>query len=114
MIDDGDPIEPERIRAEVRFRLFGGGAPALRIGRFELGKRLGAGGMGVVYEARDPDLDRTVAIKVLLDRSELTREAQALAKLRHGNVVAVHEIGTWQGLPFVAMEHVRGPTLRAW
>ena len=111
---EGDPIEAERVRAEVRFRLFGGTAPALQIGRFEIGERLGAGGMGVVYAGRDPDLARPVALKVLFGGGDLRREAQALAKLRHPNVVSVHEIGTWQGLPFVAMELVEGQTLRAW
>lgn len=111
---EGDPIEAERVRAEVRFRLFGGTAPKLQIGRFEIGDRLGAGGMGVVYAGRDPDLARPVALKVLFADGDLRREAQALAKLRHPNVVSVHEIGTWQGLPFVAMELVEGETLRAW
>jgi eukaryotic-like serine/threonine-protein kinase len=111
---EGDPIEAERVRAEVRFRLFGGTAPTLRVGRFEIGDRLGAGGMGVVYAGRDPDLARPVALKVLFGGGDLRREAQALAKLRHPNVVSVHEIGTWQGLPFVAMELVEGVTLREW
>jgi len=114
---EGDPIEAERVRGEVRARLFGGAAPVMLIGKFELGKRLGIGAMGVVYQGRDPELARTVAIKLLLDRgpaSELRREAQALARLRHPNVVAVHEIGAWRELPFVAMEHVDGVTVREW
>ena len=85
---------------------------------------IGEGGMGVVYRAVDPDLDRKVAIKLLQARADgsgggenawLVREAQALAKLSHPNVVVVHDVGA---LPpdrlFVAMELVDGATLRSW
>ena len=78
---------------------------------------LGAGGMGTVYLARDTRLDRDVALK--LHRSaaadhRLHREAIAMAKLAHPNVVTVFEVGELDGRPFVAMEYVRGTTLRAW
>jgi tetratricopeptide (TPR) repeat protein len=86
------------------------------IGRFEVVGVLGRGGMGVVYDARDPDLDRPVAIKLILDPDashslRLVREAQALAMLQHPNVVAVHEIGHHAGQIYVAMEKVDGQSL---
>jgi tetratricopeptide (TPR) repeat protein len=94
------------------------------IGRYVMIDVVGAGGMGVVYSAFDPELDRKVAIKVLQARpggSEsggqtwLLREAQAMARLAHPNVVAVYDVGAIRGdLVFVAMELVEGVTLRAW
>jgi tetratricopeptide (TPR) repeat protein/tRNA A-37 threonylcarbamoyl transferase component Bud32 len=88
-------------------------------GRYVVAERLGAGGMGVVYRARDPHLGRDVAIKVLLDDSEggqqrLLREANAMAQLSHPNVVAAYDVGRWSHGVFVAMEFVEGRTLRAW
>jgi tetratricopeptide (TPR) repeat protein len=76
--------------------------------------------MGRVYAAYDPQLDRRVALKVLLRRGDsaddarLVREAQALARLSHPNVVAVHDVGAHEGHLFVAMEFVEGVTLREW
>ncbi|MBK7825056.1 serine/threonine-protein kinase [Nannocystis sp.] len=94
------------------------------IGRFTLLGKLGSGGMGVVYAAHDPELDRKVALKVLLPvrdggpnaagRARLLREAQALARLSHPNVVAVHDVGTFEGDVWIAMEFVAGQTLDAW
>jgi tetratricopeptide (TPR) repeat protein/predicted Ser/Thr protein kinase len=95
----------------------------VRIGRFVLLERLGAGGMGIVYSAYDPQLDRRVAVKLLrADRAahaddpadRLLREAQAMARLSHPNVVAVHEVGVHEGAIFVAMEFIEGTTLAAW
>ena len=92
-----------------------------RIGRFEIRRRLGSGGMGVVYAGRDRELSRTVAIKLLLDehaaagRSDrLRREAQVMARLSHPNVVPVFEVGEHEGAVFVVMEYVRGGTLGEW
>src|SRR2546423_1929108 len=88
-----------------------------RVGRYELGARLGAGGMGVVYEARDPELGRAIAIKVLkrgANAERLRREAQSLAKLSHPNVVAVYDVGEHDGSVFVAMALVDGENLRSW
>lgn len=92
-------------------------APETRIGRYQLIRELGSGGMGVVYEAHDPNLDRRVAIKLMLsalDEARLAREARALAKLAHPNVVSVHDVGTADGHLFIAMELVDGTTLRHW
>ncbi len=112
-----DPLEIAWMRAQVRSALFGGD-PVVRVDRFELRERLGIGAMGSVWLAHDPELSRDVALKILLGGDGggelLRREAQAMARLRHPNVVAVHEIGTWQGIAFVAMERVEGPTVRAW
>ena len=93
-----------------------------RIGRFVVEDTIGAGAMGVVYRAHDPELDRKVAIKVhahhsrlALDADErLRREAQALARLSHPNVVAVYEAGRHADTTFVAMELVDGLTLEDW
>ena len=90
-----------------------------RVGRYQLGEALGTGGMGVVYRAYDPDLDREVAIKVVRaggDASEtrLLREAQAMARLRHPNVVPIFDVGPAEGAVFVAMPLLEGGTLRRW
>ncbi|MDC0667945.1 serine/threonine-protein kinase [Nannocystis radixulma] len=95
-----------------------------RIGRFVIIGRLGAGGMGVVYAAYDPELDRKVAIKLMYAEDSgagprrgqalLLREARALAKLSHPNIVAIHDVGVHAGQVFVAMEFVDGRTLRHW
>src|SRR5262245_53963639 len=93
------------------------------LGRYVVIDVLGGGGMGVVYTAYDPELDRKVAVKLLQarmggssgDQAWLLREAQALARLSHPNVIAVHDVGTLPGdRVFVAMELVVGKTLRAW
>ena len=88
-------------------------------GRYKIVRRIGSGGMGTVYEAFDPTLDRRVALKVLHDRVEdeeaeqrLLREAQAMARLSHPNVVTVHDAGMHDGRPYVAMEFVDGDDLR--
>lgn len=90
-----------------------------RLGRYVLVDVLGAGGMGVVYSAFDPRLDRGVAVKVLkndvgtdVDRQRLLREAKAMAKLTHPNVVTVYDAGDENGDVYVAMEFVRGASLR--
>lgn len=92
-----------------------------RVGRYRILHTLGSGGMGTVYAATDPDLDRNIAIKVLHDRpgrkvraESLLHEAQAMAQFSHPNVVTVHDVGTHEGRVFVAMDWVRGPTLRSW
>ncbi len=87
------------------------------IGRYEIERTIGAGAMGVVYAARDPELARRIAIKVLRgagSEARLRREAQALAQLSHPNVVAVYDVGEHDGRTFVAMALVDGENLRAW
>ena len=103
------------------------GEPAMptQIGRYKVLKPLGSGGMGVVYAAYDMDLDRKVAIKLLhgdlaaaggetVGHSRLLREAQAMAKISHPNVLQVFEAGTHEGQVFLALELVEGSTLEAW
>jgi len=93
-----------------------------RVGRFIVLDRLGHGGMGVVHAAFDPELDRKVALKLVLPerdggahaRARLLREAQAMARLAHPNVVAVHDVGTIDDRVWIAMEYVRGRTLTLW
>ena len=95
------------------------------IGRYVILSKLGAGGMGVVFAAYDPELDRKVAIKLLVvgldgstgattGRHRLLREAQALAKLSHPNVVAIHDVGMVDERVWLAMEFVEGKTLGQW
>jgi tetratricopeptide (TPR) repeat protein len=95
------------------------------VGRYVVLERLGVGGMGEVYAAYDPELDRKIAIKLLLPgqsgtlstssgHGRLLREAQAMAKLHHANVVAVHDVGTHDVRVFVAMEFVDGGNLADW
>ncbi len=92
-----------------------------RLGRYVLLEPLGEGGMGIVYAAYDPELDRRVAIKLIRSkitdeeaRLRLQREAQAMAKLSHANVVTVYDVGCVDNQIFVAMELVRGQTLGDW
>jgi len=94
-----------------------------RIGRFTVLSGLGEGGMGIVYSAYDDQLDRKVAVKVLRGdtmrrdpqaRERLLREAQAMARLSHPNIVTVHEVGSQDGEIFIAMEFVRGHSLGGW
>ncbi len=110
---DPDPQEP--VQADV----------GQRVGRFVLKRMLGAGAMGVVFAADDPELKRTVAIKLLRPqlrepadrashRERLIREAQAMARLSHPHVVAVYDVLTWEGQVCVAMEYIEGQTLKSW
>ncbi len=96
-----------------------------KVGRFIVLDRLGVGGMGVVYAAHDPQLDRKVALKLLRAdvaqgapgdeaRQRLLREAKAMARLDHPNVIGVHDTGTFGDEIFVAVEFVDGVTLRGW
>ncbi len=94
------------------------------VGRYLVLDAIGRGGMGVVYAGYDPELDRKVALKLLRpdrtgssgegDRLRLLREAQAIARLSHPNVVAVYDTGTFDDRVFVAMELVEGRNLRQW
>ncbi|HSS02135.1 MAG TPA: protein kinase, partial [Kofleriaceae bacterium] len=97
-------------------------APGVMLGKYRLDRLLGAGGMGMVWAARDVDLDRSVALKVLrssLDGNEtarlrLVREARAMARLHHPNVVAIFDACTLEGRDVIAMELFDGETMAAW
>jgi serine/threonine-protein kinase len=88
-------------------------------GRYELFEEVGRGGMGVVYRARQSDLNRTVALKMILasqfagadDIRRFYREAQAAGQLRHPHIVGIHEVGQVHGQHFFAMEYVAGRNL---
>nr|WP_211194156.1 serine/threonine-protein kinase [Pyxidicoccus fallax] len=94
------------------------------VGRYLVLERLGSGGMGVVYSAYDPELDRRVALKLLRagalgleveeGRAHLLREAQAMARVSHPHVVPVYDVGTFGQQVFLAMELVEAQTLRQW
>ena len=92
-----------------------------RVGPYRVLSLLGKGGMGEVYRAQDDRLDREVAIKVLLpgyafDVDRLRRfdqEARAAAALNHPNILAVYDIGTYDGAPYIVSELLQGRTLRA-
>ncbi len=128
-------LDELRALAGVKRGLFDQAARPVLLSRYVLLERIGAGGLGVVFAAYDPSLDRRVAIKLLQARAlpvedaeaareRLVREAQAIARLAHPNVVAVHDVGTYEleqplegVLPrgvFVVMELVPGDDLDAW
>ncbi len=96
-----------------------------KVGRYEILAPIGAGGMGVVYAAHDPQLDRKVALKMLRPsglpgvspqqlRARILREGRAMALLSHPNVLAVHDVGEFQDQVFVAMELAEGGTVSSW
>ncbi|PRQ01190.1 protein kinase domain-containing protein [Enhygromyxa salina] len=111
-------VPPGGSRAPARL------APGDHVGRFLVLARIGAGGMGEVFSAYDPQLDRKLALKLLhpaapstdstIGRTRLLREAQAMARLQHPNTVAVHDVGEHHGRVFLAMEFIAGQTLGAW
>jgi tetratricopeptide (TPR) repeat protein len=116
-IGSSDTIEAEAVPA--------GDAPVdgpTTLGRYRIERRLGEGGMGVVYAARDPELGRTVAIKRVREklavgsglRDRLRREAQALARLSHPNVVSAYDVGVDDGQLFIVMQYVDGVVLDTW
>src|SRR3954452_7602512 len=94
--------------------------PGSQIGPYEILSPIGAGGMGEVYRARDPRLGRDVAVKVLpasfsADPDRLRRfevEARAAAALNHPNILAVYDLGTHDGAPYIVSELLQGETLR--
>ncbi|MDC0717761.1 serine/threonine-protein kinase [Nannocystis bainbridge] len=119
----GDGGDEQRMKALIKGKLFRARSTPIKIGRFTVLDRLGEGGMGVVYTAYDDKLERKVAVKVLrgettrvdeTGRHRLMREAQAMARLSHPNIVTVHEVGDFEDQVFVAMEFVRGMSLDAW
>ncbi|MCA9686200.1 MAG: protein kinase, partial [Myxococcales bacterium] len=118
---EGPSFDQRQRKAQVAAALFADDpVESVTIGRFTVIRRLGAGGMGVVYVAYDEQLDRRVAVKLLRGpeseqaRLDLEREAKTMASLSHPNVVTVHEVGNHHGQVFVAMEYVEGQDLRGW
>ena len=104
-------------------RVRGRRGPGDTFGRYVVLSKLGEGGMGVVFAAYDPELDRKVAVKLVrsgllgdsgLSGARLVREAQALAKLSHPNIVAIYDVGVVTDEVWLAMEFVSGKTLSAW
>ncbi len=97
-------------------------APGARVDRYQILGGVGRGGMGEVYAAYHPDLDRRIALKVVSElgataperRARLLREARAIARLSHPNVVAVYDAGTVDDRVYIAMEFVEGATVDAW
>lgn len=118
--DGGDETAPWPLVKDWRSQITQG----TQIGRYVVVSGLGEGGMGTVYLANDPVLDRRVALKLLHRttrisesvnlKARLEREAQALARVSHPNTVAVYDVGTSNDGIFIAMEHVAGVTLRTW
>ena len=120
---DGLTLPPEDLETRVESVDAEPGAPMdapSRIGRFVVVRLLGAGGMGSVFAAYDEQLDRRLAIKVInrgvddAARRLVLREAKAMAKLSHPNVVQVFEVGEHDGRLFIAMEYIHGRTLAQW
>jgi len=90
-----------------------------KLGPYEVESLLGAGGMGEVYRARDTRLDRTIAIKVLLQsrssdpqrRHRFEREARAISALNHPNICHLYDVGSQDGIDYLVMEYLEGETL---
>jgi serine/threonine protein kinase len=93
-----------------------------RLAGYRVLKLLGKGGMGMVFQAEDPQLRRLVALKVMLpdvaageqSRERFLREARAAAKLKHDHVVTIYQVGEDRGVPFLAMEFLKGKSLADW
>jgi eukaryotic-like serine/threonine-protein kinase len=111
----GKPREPSRAKL----------SRGTNLGRYVVLDPIGEGGLGVVYSAYDPELDRKVAVKLLRPRAtasatesegkaRLLREAQAMARLSHPNVVAIHDVGVHEDQVFIAMDLIEGETLTVW
>jgi tetratricopeptide (TPR) repeat protein len=116
-------VEMDVVESRVHERLFGAPIRRVTIGRFEVLGPVGAGGMGVVFVAHDPELDRRVAIKLVAQglvrstvssQSRLLAEARTMARLSHPNIVQVHDVGAFEGGVYVAMEYIDGETLEHW
>ena len=93
--------------------------PERKIGRFPILKVLGRGSQGAVYLARDPDLDRLIALKLMAEigydnqgEAGISPQARNLAQLRHPNIVALHEAGRLHGFTFLVFEYLEGTALR--
>ena len=122
-----EELDAANALGRIRQAMFGRGPGGVRVGRYQLEERLGAGGEGNVYAARDPELGRRVAVKLLSGdvgselHSQLLHEARALASVKHPNVVTVYDAGEYdlrvagQGRGvFIVLELLEGDTLDAW
>jgi predicted Ser/Thr protein kinase len=122
-----DPLEERQARDRLVSALFGRTETAAALDRYELGRKLGEGGNGVVYLAQDPQLERPVAIKLVrnpggstgdAEMMRLIREARALAQLSHPNVLTVFDVGRYETSDsigvFIATEYIEGRTLGQW
>jgi serine/threonine protein kinase len=117
-LDGVRELERKRLRELLRQRMFGQQAAPVRIGRFQIRRKLGEGAAGVVYAAFDPRMERQVALKVLMaqvaDRRALIREARALAQLSHPNVLTIYEVNDESDLAYIVSELVEEGSLRDW
>ena len=109
---------PEPVRPEAEIGAEPGKALPIRIGHYAIDRKLGEGGMGVVYAARDERLERTVALKTISSvadgdtaRQRFWREARAAASVNHPNICQIHEIGEDAGTLFIVMELLEGESL---
>lgn len=120
LVRSGDSASPLRADSSP-VRRAGTVKPGTSVGRYEVLSVLGAGGMGKVYLARDTQLDRKVALKLLSGRftrngewlRRFVREARAISALNHPNILIIHEVGEADGHHYIATEHIEGQTLRA-
>ena len=120
MSDDGSALDIEAVsRVPAVFERLPALEADVRVGDFVIERRLGSGGMGIVYQARQVSLDRVVALKVLGDAlnrpddiARFRREAQAVARLDHPHIAGVHYVGQDRQLCYMAMEYVDGASLR--
>jgi tetratricopeptide (TPR) repeat protein/predicted Ser/Thr protein kinase len=118
--EGGSDLGEAALREAIRARMFGSPLQAPFVGRFAILELLGEGGMGTVYAVYDEQLDRRVALKLVKGVQSTTahqrmlREARAMAKLSHPNVVPVFEVGEHEGQMYLAMEFVKGQTLAQW
>ncbi len=110
---------PQEVLQKKEKRRSGSPPVVTEIGEYKIVRELGRGGMGIVYEAIEPNLKRSVALKMIL-RGELATsddfdrfriEAEAAAKLNHPSIIPVYEFDTWQGQPFFTMQYIEGTTL---
>jgi len=125
-VDSSASIELAATMAPSEHTTVGDRPPVIRagvtgrtLGRYRVLERLGAGAMGVVFRAEDPELGRKVALKLLHQPNaaltdRLVREARSMAQVNHPNVVAVYDVGVADGSTYIAMELVKGETLRGW